>query len=137
MDVSNGFSSIDGVPRCSMDTFSSTSPSIGASHSNCSSFTRMRELYLTIPRRHGKGGIFLHRRNLHRRVFPKRYMISPNKITARPAISESFSGVAPGKNGNANTKLPMGTMTVDAMTSTFADPNLTSGTIHEQNEDNQ
>lgn len=39
-------------------------------------------------------------------------------------MSESFNGVEPGTNGKENTKLPIGTMMVDAMTSTLAEPNL-------------
>ena len=41
-----------------------------------------------------------------------------------PATSESFNGVDPGIKGRANAKLPMGTMTVDAMNKTLAEPNL-------------
>ena len=39
-------------------------------------------------------------------------------------MSESFKGVDPGMNGMANAKFPIGTMTVDAMNKTFAEPNL-------------
>ncbi len=124
MGVNNGWSSIETAPRRPMA--SSLSSSMGASHSNASSFARRRDplTYWALPRHHGKGGIFLQRWTLHRREFPKRNITSPVKITPRPPISESFSGVEPGIKGNAKTMLPMGTMTVDAMTSTLADPNL-------------
>jgi hypothetical protein len=39
-------------------------------------------------------------------------------------MSESFNGVDPGKKGRENTIFPTGTMTVDAMKSTLAEPNL-------------
>ncbi len=55
---------------------------------------------------------------------PNRYVTSPNNITIRPATSESFNGIDSGMNGNANAKLPIGTITVDAMNNTLADPNL-------------
>ena len=130
MGDNNGFSSIDDTPRCPIDTFSSLSSSMGASHSNCSSFIPIRESlpHLALPRRHSNGSVLLQCLMLHRRVLPKRYMTSPDRITARPAISESFSGVEPGMKGKANTKLPIGTMTVDAITSTLAEPNLTHET---------
>ena len=41
-------------------------------------------------------------------------------------MSESFNGVDPGMNGRENTRFPMGTMTVEAMNNTFAEPNLFS-----------
>ena len=45
-------------------------------------------------------------------------------MTISPAMSESLKGIEPGMKGKANAKFPSGTMTVDAMNKTFADPNL-------------
>jgi hypothetical protein len=41
-------------------------------------------------------------------------------------MSESFNGVDPGMNGRENTRFPTGTMTVEAMNNTLAEPNLCS-----------
>eukprot|EP00580_Thalassiosira_gravida_P003772 CAMPEP_0201622024 /NCGR_PEP_ID=MMETSP0492-20130828/47192_1 /ASSEMBLY_ACC=CAM_ASM_000837 /TAXON_ID=420259 /ORGANISM="Thalassiosira gravida, Strain GMp14c1" /LENGTH=37 /DNA_ID= /DNA_START= /DNA_END= /DNA_ORIENTATION= len=37
-------------------------------------------------------------------------------------MSESFNGVDPGTKGRAKARLPTGTMTVDAMNKTLAEP---------------
>ena len=53
-------------------------------------------------------------------------MTNPSNITPSPAMSESFNGVDPGMNGRENTRFPTGTMTVEAMNNTLAEPNLCS-----------
>ena len=49
-------------------------------------------------------------------------------------MSESFNGVDPGMKGRENTRFPIGTMTVDAMNNTLAEPNLLAkiGEIHKK-----
>ena len=39
-------------------------------------------------------------------------------------MSESLKGIEPGIKGKANAKFPRGTMAVDAINKTLADPNL-------------
>ena len=98
------------------------------SHSNCSSAIAIDKPGLALPRRlrhHGNREMVLHQYlilQLH--VSPKRYKYRPDNSTTSPVMSESFIGVDPGTNGRANTRLPRGSTSADAMNDMLAEPNL-------------